>query len=115
MNEITKLHRFQCAHPVPSRQSSRKFLHYSGTLATPALKLLDLYFCLWECSVVKSAEKIGLEGEQRQLQESNEWLANDSENLLQLCDEQALIMWDQKRTVQCLCDGVVSALQATNT
>ncbi|KAJ5871106.1 uncharacterized protein N7529_003459, partial [Penicillium soppii] len=50
-----------------------------------------------ECYVVKSAEKIRLEKEQRQLQESNEWLASDSEILLQLCDKQALILWDQKR------------------
>jgi hypothetical protein len=34
--------------------------------ATPVLKLLDLYFCLWECYVAKSARKIRLEEEQRQ-------------------------------------------------
>ena len=89
-----------------------KLLHYNDALATPFLKLLDLYFCLWECYVVKSAEKIRLEEEQRQLQESNEWLASDSDILLQLCDEQALILWDQKRAVQALCNGVASALQA---
>ncbi len=92
-----------------------KLLHYNDALATPALKLLDLYFCLWERYVVKSAEKIRLEKEQRQLQESNEWLASDSEILLQLCGEQALILWDQKRAAQALCNGVISALQASNT
>ena len=92
-----------------------KLLNYNDALATPALKLLDLYFCLWECYVVKSAEKIRLEEEQRQLQESNEWLASDSDILLQLCDEQALILWDQKRAVQALCNGVVSSLQASET
>jgi hypothetical protein len=71
-----------------------KVLHHSHTLATPALKLLDLYFCLWECYVVKSAEKIRFEEEQRQLQDLNEWLASDSDILLQLCDEQALMLWD---------------------
>ncbi|KAK4867812.1 hypothetical protein LT330_007471 [Penicillium expansum] len=35
-----------------------KPLNYNDALATPALKMLDLYFCLWECYVVKSAEKI---------------------------------------------------------
>ncbi|CAG7970298.1 unnamed protein product [Penicillium salamii] len=92
-----------------------KLLNYNETLATPALKLLDLYFCLWECYVVKSAEKTRLEQEQRQLQESNEWLASNSEILLQLCDKQALILWDQKRAAQALCNGVISALQASNT
>ncbi|CAG7936675.1 unnamed protein product [Penicillium olsonii] len=92
-----------------------KLLRYNDALATPSLKLLDLYFCLWECYVVKSAEKIRLEEEQRQLQESNEWLASDSDILLQLCDEQALILWDQKRAVQALCNGVVSSLQASET
>jgi hypothetical protein len=59
-----------------------KLLHYDETLATPALKLVDLYFCLWECYILKSAEKIRLEDEQRQLRESNEWLASDSDILL---------------------------------
>ncbi|CAG7989806.1 unnamed protein product [Penicillium salamii] len=92
-----------------------KLINYNDALATPALKLLDFYFCLWECYVVKSAEKIRLEEEQRQLQESNEWLASDSNILQQLCDEQALILWDQKRAVQALCNGVVSSLQASET
>ena len=92
-----------------------KLLHYNDALATPALKLLDLYICLWECYVVKSAEKIRLEEEQRQLQESNEWLASDSDILLQLCNEQALILWDRKQAVRALCNGVVSSLQASDT
>ena len=92
-----------------------KLLNYNETLATPALKLLDLYFCLWECYVVKSAEKMRLEDEQRQFQESNEWLASHGDMLLQLCDEQALILWDEKRAAQALCNGVVSTLQASNT
>ncbi|CAG8014666.1 unnamed protein product [Penicillium salamii] len=92
-----------------------ELINYNDALTTPALNLLDLYFCLWECYVVKSAEKIRLEEEQRQLQESNEWLASDSNILQQLCDEQALILWDQKRAVQALCNGVVSSLQASET
>ncbi|OGE48388.1 hypothetical protein PENARI_c029G08339, partial [Penicillium arizonense] len=81
-----------------------KILQYNDTLATPALKLVDLYFCLWECYVVKSAEKMRLEDEQRQLQELNEWLASDSDILLQLCEEQKLVLWDRKRAVQALCN-----------
>ncbi|KAJ9481158.1 hypothetical protein VN97_g12342 [Penicillium thymicola] len=92
-----------------------KLLHYKDALATPSLKLLDLYFCLRKCYVVKSAEKMRLEEEQRQLQESNEWLANDSDILLQLCNEQALILWDRKQAVRALCNGVVSSLQVSDT
>ncbi|OQE66351.1 hypothetical protein PENNAL_c0189G10383 [Penicillium nalgiovense] len=48
--------------PVPTPGSLTaefmKLLHHNDALATPALKLLDLYFCLWECYIVKSAEKI---------------------------------------------------------
>ena len=87
-----------------------KLLHCNDTLATPALKLLDLYFSLWECYVIKSAEKMRLEDEQRQLQESNEWLASDSDIFLRLWNEQALVLWDRKRAVHTLCNGVVSAL-----
>ncbi|CAG8089022.1 unnamed protein product [Penicillium nalgiovense] len=91
-----------------------KLLRYNDTLATPALKLLDLYFCLWECYLLKSAEKMRIENEQRQLQELNEWLASDSDILLQLCEEQELVLWDRKQAVQALCNGVVSALEATD-
>jgi hypothetical protein len=45
-----------------------KLLRYNDTLATPALKWLDLYFSLWECYVVKSAERMRLKGEHRLLQ-----------------------------------------------
>jgi hypothetical protein len=91
-----------------------KVVHLNDSLATPVLKLLDFYFCLWECYVVKSAQKILLEEEQRQLQASNERLESDSDTLLQLCNVQASILWDGKRAVQALCDSVVSALEASD-
>lgn len=95
----------QDAVPVPTPGSLTaefmKLLHHNNTLATPALKLLDSYFCLWECYIVKSAEKIRLEDEQRQLQGLNEWIASDSDTLPQFCDE-------------VLCNGIVSALQASD-
>ncbi|KAI1829412.1 hypothetical protein DTO027I6_9627 [Penicillium roqueforti] len=91
-----------------------KVVRLNDSLATPVLKLLDLYFCLWECYVVKSAQKIRLEEEQRQLQAWNEWLESDSDILLQLCNVQASILWDRKRAVQALCDRVVSALEASD-
>jgi hypothetical protein len=100
--------------PGPLTAEFVKLLRYNDALATPALKLLDLYVSLWECYVVKSAEKMRLEDEQRQLQESNEWLANDNDILLQLYDKQAMVLWDRKRAVQALCNGVDSALQASD-
>ena len=90
-----------------------KVVNLNVSLATPVLKLLDLYFCLWECYVVKFAQKIRLE-EQRQLQASNVLLASDSDILLQLCNEQASVLWERKRAVQALCNGVVSALEASD-
>ncbi|CAI7622038.1 unnamed protein product [Penicillium viridicatum] len=91
-----------------------KVVNLNDSLATPVLKLLDLYFCLWQCYVVKSAEKIRLEEEQRQLQASNDLLASDSDILLQLCNVQASILWERKRAVQALCNGVVSALEVSD-
>ncbi|CAI7673214.1 unnamed protein product [Penicillium viridicatum] len=91
-----------------------KVVSFNVSLATPVLKWLDLYFCLWKCYVVKSAQKIRLEEEQRQLQASNEWLASDSDILLQLCNEQASVLWDRKQAVQALCNGAVSALEASD-
>ncbi|CAG8897920.1 unnamed protein product [Penicillium nalgiovense] len=91
-----------------------KVLNLNDSLATPVLKLLDLYFCLWQCYVVKSAQKIRLEEEQRQLQASNDLLASDSDILLQLCNVQASVLWERKRAVQALCNGVVSALEASD-
>jgi hypothetical protein len=100
--------------PGPLTAEFVKLLRYNDALATPALKLLDLYVSLWECYVIRSAEKMRLEDEQRQLQELNEWLANDNDILLQLYDKQAMVLWDRKRAVQALCNGVVSALQASD-
>lgn len=70
-----------------------KLLHYNDTLVIPALKLLDLYSSLWECYVIKSAEKMQFEDKQRQLLESNEWLASDSDILLQPCGSLIIRYW----------------------
>jgi hypothetical protein len=75
--------------------------------------LLDFYFSLWECYIVKSAQEIRLE-EQRQLQASNDLLASDSDILLELCNVQASVLWERKLAVQALCNGVVSALEASD-
>ena len=91
-----------------------KVVNLNDSLATPVLESLDLYFCLWQCYVVKSAEKMRLEEEQRQLQASNDLLASDSDILLQLCNEQASVLWERKRAVQALCSGVVSTLEASD-
>ena len=83
-------------------------------LAIPALNLLDLYLCMWECYVIKSAEKIRLEEEQRQLQESNKWLICDNDLLRQRCNEQALVLWDRRRAIHALRDDIILVLQASD-
>jgi hypothetical protein len=45
---------------------------------------------------------------------SNDLLASDSDILLQLCNVQASVLWERKRAVQALCNGVVSALEASD-
>ena len=80
----------------------------------PALNLLDLYICLWDCYVLKSVQKIQLEEEQQQLRESNEWLEVESDLLIQRCNEQALVLWERKCALQGLHEGVVSVLKASN-
>ncbi|OQE73952.1 hypothetical protein PENNAL_c0085G00839 [Penicillium nalgiovense] len=99
-------HRTQVSTPGALTAEFMELLRQNETLTTPALKLLDLHFCLWECYVAKTAEKWRLEHEQRQLQEPNEWLANNSDILLQLCDEQALVLRDRRQPVQIRYNGV---------
>ncbi|KAJ5811821.1 hypothetical protein N7474_008122 [Penicillium riverlandense] len=81
--------------------------------AIPALNLLDLYLCLWECYVIKSAKKIRFEEEQRQLQDSNEWLICDNDLFPQCCNEQAQVLWDRRRAVHALHDDVATLLKAS--
>lgn len=79
--------------------------------AMPTLSLLDLYFCLWDCYVVKSAEKIHLDEEQQQLRKSNEWLDGENDLLVQRCNEHALGLRVRERVFHDLHAGVVSVLK----
>ena len=91
-----------------------QILHHNASLASPALNLLELFLCLWECYVVKYAEKIRLQEEQRQLRQSNEWLASENNFLLQRCNEQALMLWARERAAYALHNGVISVLYASD-
>ncbi|CAG8022132.1 unnamed protein product [Penicillium nalgiovense] len=104
--KITNTAQIPVSTPGALTAEFMELLRQNETLTTPALKLLDLHFCLWECYVAKTAEKWRLEHEQRQLQEPNEWLANNSDILLQLCDEQALVLRDRRQPVQIRYNGV---------
>ncbi|KAJ5148264.1 hypothetical protein N7526_001616 [Penicillium atrosanguineum] len=73
-----------------------RILRDNVDLAMPALQLLDLYFCLWDCYIVKSAEKIYLDEEQQQMQESNEWLETENDVLVQRCNAQTLMLWGRE-------------------
>ena len=91
-----------------------QILRHDTSLAAPVLNMLELFLCMWECYVVKYAEKIRLEEEQRQLQQSNEWLASENELLLQRYNEQALVLWARGRAAHALHSGVISVLHASD-
>ncbi|CDM32594.1 hypothetical protein PROQFM164_S02g002745 [Penicillium roqueforti FM164] len=90
----------------PAKRQCRVPVRTRGTLIAEFIKV--------ECYVVKSAQKIRLEEEQRQLQASNDLLASDSDILLQLCNIQASVLSERKRAVQALCNDVVSAFKASD-
>ena len=79
----------------------------------PIIKLLDFYFGLWDSYVVKSADKIHLDEEQQELQESNEWLEVENDLLVQRCNEQALLMWSRERVLRELYTGIAAVLKAS--
>jgi hypothetical protein len=89
----------------------KHILRYNGDLALPALRLLDLYLCLWESYVVKSADSIRLEDERRQICELNKSLEDETDSLLQCCNRQALELEGRKRTVNAFHGNIMSALQ----
>lgn len=90
-----------------------RILRDNVDLAMPALQLLDLYFCLWDCYIVKSAEKIYLDEEQQQIQESNEWLEAENDILMQRCNVQTLMLWGRERVLHDLHAGVAAVLKAS--
>lgn len=91
-----------------------QILRSQTDLAMPVLKLLDFYFCLWDCYVVKSADKIHLDEEQQELRESNEWLEVENDLLVQRCNEQALWLWSRERVLRQLHAGVAAVLKASS-
>ncbi|KAJ5117619.1 hypothetical protein N7448_011251 [Penicillium atrosanguineum] len=90
-----------------------RILRDNVDLAMPTLQLLDLYFCLWDCYIVKSAEKIYLDEEQQQMQESNEWLETENDVLMQRCNAQTLMLWGHERVLHDLHAGVAAVLNAS--
>ncbi|KAJ5128053.1 hypothetical protein N7448_008832 [Penicillium atrosanguineum] len=90
-----------------------RILRDNVDLAMPALQLLDLYFCLWDCYIVKSAEKIYLDEEQQQMQESNEWLETENDVLVQRCNAQTLMLWGRECVLHDLHAGVAAVLNAS--
>lgn len=98
------------ASNLPTTQV-KQILRRNVDLALPALRLLDLYLCLWESYVVKSAESIRLEDERRQIFELNELLEDETDSLLQCCNRQAVELESRNRTVKAFHGNVISALQ----
>lgn len=69
-----------------------QILQKKPALASFAIDLLDLYLCLWECYMIKSAGKIRLEEEHRFLQGSNKWLVGENEKLQECYNNQELLL-----------------------
>jgi hypothetical protein len=90
-----------------------QMLHSQADLAMPIIRLLDFYFCLWDSYVVKSADKIHLDEEQQERQESNEWLEVENDLLVRRCNEQALLMWSRERVLRELHAGIAAVLKAS--
>ncbi|CAG8662838.1 unnamed protein product, partial [Penicillium salamii] len=88
-----------------------EILQEKPSLASSAVELLDLYLCLWECYMIKSAGKIRLEEERRFLQSSNEWLVKENEKLHQCCNNQELLLWDRRQAFVSVHQGVLATLQ----
>ncbi|KAJ5982641.1 hypothetical protein N7451_012741 [Penicillium sp. IBT 35674x] len=97
----------------PLTTQLRQVLHSQADLAMPIVKLLDFYFGLWDSYVVKSADKIHLDEEQQELQESNEWLEVENDLLVQRCNEQALWMWSRERVLRELHAGIAAVLKVS--
>lgn len=89
-------------------------VHKNASLARTAIELLDLYLCLWECYVTRSAAMIRLEGERRLLQSSNDWLARENGRLHEACTNQALLLWDRRQTLDSIQQGVFEILQSSD-
>ncbi|KAJ5033087.1 hypothetical protein NUH16_003217 [Penicillium rubens] len=90
-----------------------QILQASPSLASTAIKLLNLYKQLWECYVMSSARKIYLEREHRVLRETNQWLAVENEQLRQFCNDHVLLLWDRQQAFQALRQGMVEALRSS--
>ncbi|CAG8098276.1 unnamed protein product, partial [Penicillium nalgiovense] len=88
-----------------------EILQEKPSLASSAVDLLNLYLCLWECYMIKSAGKIRLEEERRFLQSSNEWLMKENEKLHQCCTNQELLLWDRRQAFVSVHQGVLATLQ----
>lgn len=89
-------------------------LRKNFALASTAIELLDLYLCLWECYVIKSASKIRLEEERRLLRSSNDWLARENERIHEACTNQALLLWDRRQAFDSVQRGVFEILQSSD-
>lgn len=90
-----------------------KLRYYKDTLATPALKLVDLYFCLWD--VTSSSPLRRYDSRTSSDSFKSQGLASDSDILLQIYSGQGPILFDTKRATEVLCEGVVIALQTSDT
>ncbi|KAJ5971758.1 uncharacterized protein N7479_001676 [Penicillium vulpinum] len=88
-----------------------QILQKKPALASSTVDLLDLYLCLWECYMIKSAGKIRLEEERRFLQDSNQWLVGENEKLQECCNNQELLLWDRRQAFDSIHQGILGTLE----
>jgi hypothetical protein len=102
------------ATPCSLVSELKLLLRKNFALASTAIELLDLYLCLWECYVIKSASKIRLGEERRLLRSSNDWLARENERIHEACTNQALLLWDRRQAFDSVQRGVFEILQGSD-
>ena len=67
-------------------------LQKNFALTLTVIELLNLYLCLWEYYIIKSASKIRLEEERYLLRSSNDWLARKNKRIHEAYTNQALLL-----------------------
>lgn len=88
-----------------------QLLHADPALASQAIHLVELYQCLWDCYVMKCANKLRMQEERRLLQNSNAWLVGENEHLRQVCSFQQSLLWKHHQNFCSVHQGILGILQ----
>ena len=75
----------------------KQLLELEEPTAAQGLNILDFYLAMWECYIMKSAQVVHLEDENRKLQSAHAWLICELDLLKQQFRETELILDDRKK------------------